>query len=168
MTDTAVLSLYEADYYAWTQQQAAELRKLAARRANTPIDAANLAEEVEDLGKSERDAVRSQVRRIIEHLLKLEFSRAAEPRAEWEESVIDARNTLADKLTATLRRDAEANLRSLYEQARDKAAAGLRRHRERDAAAALPDTCPYALDDVCRRGWYPTNRHGLDDEASGA
>ena len=168
MTDTVVLSLYETDYYAWTQQQAAELRKLAERRVNTPIDAANLAEEVEDLGKSERDAVRSQIRRIIEHLLKLEFSRAAEPRAEWEESVIDARNTLTDKMTATLRRDAEAHLPSLYEQARDKAAAGLRRYTEHDAVATLPDGCPYALDDVCRRGWYPTNRHGLDDKANGA
>ena len=78
-------SLYETDYCAWTRQQAADLRKLAKRRTNTPIDAAHLAEEVEDLGRSERDAVRSQVRRIIEHLLKLEFSPAAEPRAEWEE-----------------------------------------------------------------------------------
>ncbi len=163
MTGTTAESLYETDYYAWTQQQAAELRKLADRRVNTPLDLANLAEEVEDLGKSERDAVRSQIRRIIEHLLKLEFSRSAEPRAEWRESIIDARNTLDDKMTATLRRDVEARLPRLFRQARDKAAAGLERFREFDAAGNLPEGCPYTLDDICRESWYPANRHGLRD-----
>ena len=41
------------------------------------FDRENVAEEIEDLGKSERNAVRSQVRRIIEHLLKLPIRRPA-------------------------------------------------------------------------------------------
>ena len=101
MTEVITKPLYETDHYAWTQEQAALLRDMAARRVNSPLDLANLAEEVEDLGKGERDAVRSQVRRIIEHLLKLEFSPAAEPRGDWEDSVIDARDELADKITPT-------------------------------------------------------------------
>ena len=40
------------------------------------FDRENVAEEIEDLGKSERDAVRSQVSRILEHLLKLAYSPA--------------------------------------------------------------------------------------------
>ncbi len=163
MTDTTAESLYERDYYAWTQQQAAELRRLAERRANTPIDVANLAEEVEDLGKNERDTVRSQVRRIIEHLLKLEFSPAAQPRAGWRRSASEARFTLADKMTATLRRDAERELPGLYEQARYLAGLALREHGEATAADALPGVCPYTLDEVCRHDWYPANRHGLGD-----
>ena len=67
-------SLYQTDYYAWTKQQAAELRRLAAARVNTTLDLENLAEEVESLGRSDLNTVRSQVRRIIEHLLKLEYS----------------------------------------------------------------------------------------------
>ena len=69
-------SLYQTDYYAWTRQQAAELRALAARRVDSKLDLENLAEEVESLGRSDLNTVRSQVRRIIEHLLKLEHSPA--------------------------------------------------------------------------------------------
>lgn len=72
-------ALYEEDFYAWTKNQAAALRRLAAQRWNGPLDLANLAEEVEDLGKTERNAVRSRLRRIIEHGLKLEHSPAPEP-----------------------------------------------------------------------------------------
>jgi hypothetical protein len=31
-------SLYQTDYYAWTQQKAAELRALAAARVNSTLD----------------------------------------------------------------------------------------------------------------------------------
>jgi hypothetical protein len=65
-------SLYQTDYYAWTRQQAAELRALAAARVNSTLDLENLAEEVESLGRSDLNTVRRQVQRIIEHLLKLE------------------------------------------------------------------------------------------------
>lgn len=37
-------SLYHTDYYAWTKQQAAELRAMAARRMNSTLDLENLAE----------------------------------------------------------------------------------------------------------------------------
>ena len=154
--------LYEADCYAWALEQAALLRDMAARRVESPLDLANLAEEVEDLGKGERDAVRSQVRRTIEHLLKLEFSPAAEPRGDWEGSVIDARDDIADKITPTLRRDIAAALPDLYERARRRAARGLTRFGEPETARALPATCPYTLEDILRDDWYPPNRHGLD------
>ena len=45
------------------------------------FDREHVAEEIEDLGKSERDAVRSQIRRIIEHFLKLAYSSAEQPRS---------------------------------------------------------------------------------------
>jgi hypothetical protein len=49
--------LYETDFYAWTQAQAKELRRFARTRPNLPLDLEHLAEEVQDLGKSEHDAV---------------------------------------------------------------------------------------------------------------
>src|SRR4051812_25709503 len=98
-------SLYERDYYAWTLDQAAKLRELARDDRSSVLDLDNLAEEVADLGKSERDAVRSQVRRIIQHLLKLRYSPSDQPRPGWKGSVLEARAALEDKLTATLRRD---------------------------------------------------------------
>ncbi len=141
---------YDDDFYAWTQYQAEVLRSM--RRADNRLDREHLAEEVEDLGKSERDAVRSQIRRIIEHLLKLEYSPGAEPRFDWMASIGEARQALADKMSATLRRDAEARLPQLYQDGRDLAELGLRKFGEHDAA---PPNCPYSLAQICERGWYP-------------
>lgn len=147
---------YDDDYYAWTQYQAEVLRTM--RRADNRLDREHLAEEVEDFGKSERDGVRSQVRRIIEHLLKLEYSPAADPRFDWMSSIVEARQALADKITATLQRDAETTLPSLYADGRELAELGLRKFGENAAAASLPATCPYTLDQIRERGWYPEPR----------
>ena len=83
--------LYELDFIGWTEQQARFLREEAARGTNLPLDWANLAEEVEGLGRSELRALESQVHRLMLHLLKLEFSSARDPRAGWLDSVDDAR-----------------------------------------------------------------------------
>ena len=162
MAETIAKSLYETDYYAWTREQAAALRELAERRAPVPLDLANLAEEVEDLGRTQRDAVRSQVRRIMEHFLKLEFSTAAYPRLDWKESIVEARSELADKISASLRRDAEDELPNLFRRAQRKAALRVRKFGEAQAADDLPASCPYSLDAILRDDWYPPNRHGLD------
>src|SRR5215469_242920 len=144
---------YEDDFYAWTQHQAEVVRTMPV--ADNRFDREHVAEEIEDLGKSERDAVRSQIRRIIEHFLKLAYSPAQAPRVGWMETIDEARETLSDKLTETLRREVEANFEKLYAEGRRRAARGLRRHGEPDAADTLPQTCPYALDDVGRDDWYP-------------
>ena len=47
--------LYETDFYAWTQAQAKELRRLARLRPNAALDLAHIAEEIRDLGKSEKE-----------------------------------------------------------------------------------------------------------------
>src|SRR3974377_640294 len=99
---------YEDDFYAWTQHQAEVLRTMPV--SDNRFDREHVAEEIEDLGKSERDAVRSQIRRIIEHLLKLAYSPAEQPRVNRMETIDDARELLSDKLTATLRRDVEGSL----------------------------------------------------------
>jgi len=144
---------YEDDFYAWTQYQAGVLRSMPA--PDNRFDREHIAEEIEDLGKSERDAVRSQIRRIIEHFLKLAYSRAEQPRFGWMETIDDAREILADKLTATLRRDTQASFEGLYAEGKRKAARGLIRHSEPDAADQLPTACPWSLEDVCREDWYP-------------
>ena len=64
-------TLYETDFYAWTRRQARELRRLKALRLNVELDLDHVAEEIEDLGSSERDTCRSHVERILEHFLKL-------------------------------------------------------------------------------------------------
>lgn len=150
--------LYEEDFYAWTRDQAKALRRLAQSRPNAAVDFAHLIDEVRDLGKSERDAVRSHARTVLEHLLKLEHSKAQEPRAGWIISVAHARVALQDKLTRSLRRDLAANLARIYVQARLLASVALEVHGEAEAAAALPETCPYTLDQVLAATWLPADR----------
>ena len=73
--------LYDEDFYVWTQDQAKALRELAAERWNGPLVLLNLAEEVEELGRAERNACRSRVVRILEHFLGLAWSPAHLPRS---------------------------------------------------------------------------------------
>lgn len=143
---------YDDDFFAWTQHQAMVLRTMAV--ADNRFDRENVAEEIESLGRSDRDVVRSQIRRIIEHLLKLAYSPAQQPRFDWMASIAEARAALGDKISATLRQDAEIMLPKLYEDGRDRAELGLRSHGEVQAADNLPAECPYTIEEILRRGWY--------------
>jgi hypothetical protein len=149
---------YEDDFYAWTQHQAMVLRTTAV--TDNRFDRENVAEEIEGLGGSEHDAVRSQIQRIIEHLLKLADSTAQQPRFDWTASIAEARATLGDKISPTLRRDAETMLAKLYRDGRHQAELSLRANGEDQAVAALPQSCPYSLDDICREDWYPDGLGG--------
>jgi Domain of unknown function DUF29 len=156
--------LYQDDFYAWTRDQAAALRGLADQRWNGPLDLLHLAEEVEDLGNAARSAVRSQLQRIIEHVLKLEHSPAAKPRTGWLNSIDDARGEIENALTPAIRADVQRRLPDLYARPRRKAARDLAAQGEKDAARALPPDCPYAFDDLLTDEWWPANRHGLQDD----
>jgi hypothetical protein len=60
---------YETDFYGWTQEQAALLR--AGRL--TDLDIANLIEEVETMGRSEKRALESRMTVLLLHLLKWHY-----------------------------------------------------------------------------------------------
>src|SRR5919106_529178 len=142
--------LYEQDFYAWSRRQA-ELLRL---KRFTDLDLAHLIEEVEDLGESIYRSVRSRVRTIIEHLLKLEHSLASEPKRGWRETIRTQRADLDEDLTAALRPRIEAGLPRFYAKARRDADAALRDYGEPAAADALPPTCPYTLDRIVS-DWLP-------------
>ena len=142
--------LYEQDFYAWASEQA---RLLRAGRYDE-LDLEHLIEEIEDLGGSLYRSVRSRIRTIIEHLLKLEHSPAAEPRGLWRDTIHAQRADLEDDLTASLRRRLESELPRQYARARTAAARSLRRYGETAAADALPETCPYTLDQIVG-DWLP-------------
>lgn len=141
--------LYEQDFYAWSRRQAELLR--LQRFAD--LDLGHLIEEVEDLGESVYRSVRSRVRTIIEHLLKLEHSLASEPKRGWRETIRTQRADLDEDLTAALRPRIEAGLPRFYTKARRDADAALRDYGE-PAADALPQACPYTLDQIIS-DWLP-------------
>jgi len=144
---------YDEDYYAWTQYQADVLRTM--RRADNRLDRENLAEEIEDLGKSERNAVFSQIDRILEHFLKLAYSPVPQPRYGWMASIAEARKALGRQMTPSLLNAAREEFTALYDDAREIAAIRLREFGEEAAADALPESCPFTLDQVFERGWFP-------------
>ena len=135
---------YDTDFVEWTAEQAELLRE----RRFSELDLEHLAEEIEDLGKSEASGVRSQLRRMLVHLIKLRIQpeRASE---SWLHSIADAQATILQAFedSPSLRRRLEVNLQKTYEAAVRQA---LRETRLRARAADLdiPATCPYALDEL--------------------
>ena len=159
MTTAPPEELYEADFFAWTRLQARELRRLGRTRPNAALDCVHLAEEIADLGKEQRNAVRSWVARIIEHLLLLEHVPAEQPRRGWIDEIIDFRDEIEQRLTATLRRDLQRQLPRLYERARLRLERKLALHGEAHLIGRLPEVCPYSLDQVLGDFW-PADRGG--------
>ncbi len=61
-------SLYDKDFYAWTQEQAQLLR----HHQWSQLDLPNVIEEIESLGKQQRQELRNRLSILIGHLLKWE------------------------------------------------------------------------------------------------
>ena len=60
---------YDWDYYAWIHKQ----RRAFQDHRLEEIDWVKVAEEIEDLGKSQKHSVESQMARIAVHFLKLAY-----------------------------------------------------------------------------------------------
>src|SRR5579862_3092086 len=88
-------SRYDDDFYAWTQEQAELLRRLPT--VSNHLDRELIAEEIEDLGRSELHAGQSLCEHIIEHLLKLEYSGINEPSDHWRREIVEWRIQLGRK-----------------------------------------------------------------------
>jgi Domain of unknown function DUF29 len=153
MSTRAAEDLYEHDFFAWTQLQARELRRFARMRPNVTLDLRHLAEEVADLGKEQRNALRSWTVRIIEHLLLLERSPAEAPRRGWIDEIVGFRDEIEARLTPTLRRDLARQLPRLYERARHRLVRKLELYGEPDVPP-LPERSPYTLEQVVG-DWWP-------------
>ena len=145
--------LYDRDFFAWTQLQARELRRFARTRPNVDLDVRHIAEEIADLGKERRDALRSWTRGILEHLLLLEYSPARQPRRGWIAEIVNSRQEIADRVTPTLQRDLARRRPQLYAEARRNLARKLERYGEAEVIARLPERCPWTLDQILGDFW---------------
>jgi Domain of unknown function DUF29 len=147
--------LYDRDFVLWTEAQAAALR--GAGESNLPLDWQNLAEEIESLGKSDRRELRSQIRRILRHLLKLKFSPAEEPRAGWRAAISEARNEIDGLLedSPSLRREIDDLIGKQLPAAVRLAEADLSLYREQ-----VPfDPSGFAAEQVLG-DWFPEDPQG--------
>jgi hypothetical protein len=148
-------SLYEEDFYAWTQQQAELLRRLPV--VGNEIDLEHIAEEIEDLGRSDLRAAQSLCEHIVEHFLKLEYSGLEQPADHWRDEIVEWRLQLDKILTRSI--EAKLDLADRY-----RAALRLLRRLERDVPglmSRLPRSCPYTLEQIVGAGdedWFPQAR----------
>lgn len=154
-------SLYDRDFYAWTQQQAAALRAVAALRVNLPdLDLEKLAEEIEDVGNDTLSKIEGLVARVVEHLLKLEHAPDDGPRRHWMGEVTVWRVTVARRA----RRSPTALDRLDLDELTRDAVRILRAANDDAWTAGLSSTCPYTLAQVLDTDWWP-ERRGAAPEA---
>ena len=107
--------LYDQDFYLWTRDQAAALR--AREIGVNALDYDRLAEEVEDLGRSERNRAESFARQILVHLYQLNASRNPDPVQHWRGEVAELRVDLRRTLTGAIRRELDAGLDEMHQDA---------------------------------------------------
>jgi hypothetical protein len=153
-------TLYDEDFVAWTEQQAAALRLAARGGINQSLDWENLAEEIESLGKSDRRELRSQIYRIVRHLAKLQFSPAGDPQHGWRESIRDGRMQAELVLddSPSLRRVLPEIVATQARKAIEHAIADLRGHGEIDPATERAmRAVQYSADQVLG-DWFPPDR----------
>ena len=151
-------TLYKQDFYLWTREQARALRARAEQGANLPVDWENVAEEIEDLGTARRSELRRRLRAVMEHLLKLEHSPAAEPRAGWKDTIARERVEIEDLLkeNPSLRPDLPSMAEAAMVGAVRLTARSLIRHGEHAAAQRVAQAgTPYTLDQLLGDDWYP-------------
>lgn len=108
-------ALYESDFYAWTQDQADALRHRRAQ--SNAVDWERVAEEIADLGASEKNTVRSSVLRILEHLYKLSATANADVVPHWAAEIGNFRAEMFSRLTPTIARLVKEELPQLHARA---------------------------------------------------
>lgn len=142
--------MHEKDFLLWTEQQAAVLR--AGNLAE--LDLEGILEEIEDMGNAEKHALRSLISNILSHLLKMEFSTAAEPMTGWREEISEFRAQAEARMedTPSLTHYVESLFQKAWPQARKVAEQSFKNHGEK---VVLPKDCPYSLDQVLDYDFYP-------------
>jgi hypothetical protein len=147
--------LYHTDFHAWIARQADLLR--AGRVGD--IDTAHLAEELEDMGKSNGRELQSRLVILVAHLLKWRFQLhdLAERWREfegkrWRDTIIEQRAQISGLLedSPSLQAGAEDALARAYPKARSLALkqTGLPEH-------SIPTDCPFRLDSVLDDDFFP-------------
>jgi len=139
--------LYDQDFYAWTQEQVALLR--AGQWHD--LDCEHLIEEMEDLGRSARQEIRSYLEGLLMHLLKWRYQPDYQTRS-WRDAIVGKRTRIPDFLmeSPSLRPQLPRLLQECYPHARRTAA-----RQTRLALATFPDTCPWTVEQALDADFWP-------------
>lgn len=145
-------TLYDRDFYAWANEQAALLRAGNLSAA----DIAHIAEEIESMGRSEKRELINRLTVLLMHLLKWRYQPSLRGNG-WRLTIEEQRYRLADHLTdnpslsAKLPEAAASAYRlALVEAERET---GLPR-------TTFPTLCPWPFDQIMAEDFWPeSDRH---------
>ncbi len=131
------LSLYDEDFLAWTEQQAALVR---AGRLDQ-LDLVNLAEELDTMGRSEWGELENRLEVLLMHMLKWDYQAARRSRS-WLGTMREQRNALRRLLrrSPSLKRDLAGTIAEVYPDALGRASdeTGL-------DPSTFPEQLPYSV-----------------------
>lgn len=140
-------TLYEQDFYGWTQQQAKLLREGTLNQ----LDLVNLAEEIESLGKQQRQELRNRFGILLGHLLKWQFQPNKRSKS-WFVTLREQRREIGYLLAEnpSLKPYISEALQKGYQSGIDLAV------RETSLTDQdFPTECPYTLEEVLETGFFP-------------
>jgi len=138
---------YEEDFYAWTVEQSRLLRSGEI----SSIDAENIAEELDSMGRSDRRAIESRLTVLLTHLLKWQMQPAMRS-TSWSGTIREQRRQIERLLreSLSLRPLVAETLPEAYGEAREDAVeeTGL-------PEAEFPIECPFTSEEVLSRAFLP-------------
>ena len=140
-------SLYDQDFYAWANEQAALLR---AGKLNA-ADIEHIAEEIESMGKTEKRELVSRLAVLLLHLLKWRYQPLLQG-PSWRTTIINQRFEIADHLAdnPSLKSQLAEAMTRAYRRAIGEAAleSGL-------PGKTFPPTCPWSFEQTVDEGFWP-------------
>ena len=140
-------SLYETDYLKWIETTVEKLRV----RDYSDIDWENLIEEIEDMARSERKSLKSNLIVVLTHLLKWQFQPAFRS-GSWKGSIVEHRRRIREALldSPSLKPYLEEVFPGCYLDAVEQASAETELPVER-----FPQECPYTSTEVLDSNFLP-------------
>ena len=140
-------SKYDTDFYAWATEQATLLREGRFAEA----DVANIAEELDSMGRSEKRELVSRLTVLLTHLLKWQ-SQPGHRGTSWRLTIREQRREVADHLNEnpSLRPTLPEVITIAYQRAL------LAAQRETGLAeSAFPPACPWTPDQLFSDTFLP-------------
>jgi hypothetical protein len=137
---------YDTDILAWSERQAGVIRSLRARRdLPNELDLEHVAEEIEDVGRSELNAAQSFIRQIFIHIIKAASAPDSDSTAHWQSETLAFHHDLLDRISPSMITRIDAD--KLWQRAIKEADAAMRYH-HRALARNLPSACPFEINEI--------------------
>ena len=140
-------TLYDQDFYAWANEQAALLR--SGRLSEADIE--HVAEEIETMGKTEKRELVNRLKVLLIHLLKWQFQPGGRS-TSWRLTVAEQRREVVEHLADNP--SLKAKLPETMENAYGGAILAAARETNLDLDI-FPPACPWSFEQVVDRNFWP-------------